>query len=140
MKRPSRIPFLLAILLCASVTVGLAREQTDQAVAAAKAWLDLVDAEKYKESWAQAAPLFKERVSEEDWAKMVAGARGPLGARKTRELIGAIDTKTLPGAPDGEYVVIQFKTAFQNKAEAVETVTPMKDEKGVWRVSGYFIK
>jgi hypothetical protein len=46
----------------------------------------------------------------------------------------------LPGAPDGKYVVIQFDTAFANKASAVETVTPMLDADGVWRVSGYFVR
>ena len=47
---------------------------------------------------------------------------------------------SLPGAPDGEYVVIQFDTSFTNKKVAVETVTPMKDEDGIWRVSGYYVK
>ena len=37
--------------------------------------------------------------------------------------IAAFPLLALPGAPDGEYVVIQFETAFQNKARAVETVT-----------------
>lgn len=46
----------------------------------------------------------------------------------------------LPGAPDGEYAVIQFETSFANKKSAIETVTPMKDPDGKWRVSGYFIK
>jgi hypothetical protein len=46
----------------------------------------------------------------------------------------------LPGAPDGEYVVIQFETSFENKKSAIETVTPMIEINGGWRVSGYFIK
>jgi len=130
------IPFILA----GSIAIAFADEQTDQAVAAAKTWLVLVDAKQYKESWVEAAPFFKEKVKEEDWVKMVSAVRGPLGDMKSRELIGAQYTKSLPGAPAGEYVVMQFKTAFQNKPEAVETVTPMKDDKGAWRVSGYFIK
>ena len=40
----------------------------------------------------------------------------------------------------GEYVVIQFETSFENKKAAVETVTPMMDKDGIWRVSGYYIK
>jgi len=46
----------------------------------------------------------------------------------------------LPGAPDGEYVVIEFESVFENKKAAVETVTPMMDKDGKWQVSGYFIK
>ena len=41
---------------------------------------------------------------------------------------------------DEEYVVIQFNTVFENKAKAVETITPMKDPDGKWEVSGYYIK
>jgi hypothetical protein len=47
---------------------------------------------------------------------------------------------SLPSAPDGEYVVIQLETSFENKKVAVETVTPMMGKEGVWRVSGYYIK
>jgi hypothetical protein len=46
----------------------------------------------------------------------------------------------LPGAPDGEYVVIHFHTVFANKADAIETVTPMRGRDGRWRVSGYFVR
>ena len=141
MKLHSAIKLLLIpFILAGSIALPIADEQTDQAVAAAKAWLGLVDAKQYKESWVEAAPFFKESAKEEGWVKMVSSVRDPLGDVKSRELIGAQYTKTLPGAPAGEYVVMQFKTAFQNKPEAVETVTPMKDDKGAWRVSGYFIK
>jgi hypothetical protein len=47
---------------------------------------------------------------------------------------------TMPGAPDGEYVVIQYQTTFEHKNSAVETVTPMLDNDGQWRVSGYYIR
>ena len=47
---------------------------------------------------------------------------------------------SLPGAPDGQYVVIQYRTSFANKKSAIETVTPMRDSDGQWRVSGYYIR
>jgi hypothetical protein len=34
----------------------------------------------------------------------------------------------------------QFETSFENKKSAVETVIPMMDGDGRWRVSSYFIK
>ena len=110
-----------------------------QAQGAATKWLALTDSGKYAQSWDEASSLFKSAVSQADWEKAIKGARGPLGALKSRKLKSATFTRTLPGAPDGEYVVIQFDAAFENKAAAVETVTPMKDH-GVWKVSGYFIK
>lgn len=142
MKRSLPLSALVCIPVLFFFISSLVRadSRTDAAVEAAEAWLGLVDAGKYKESWSEAAPFFKERVGEEEWVKMVSLARTPFGALKSRELMNVRYLTSLPGAPDGEYVVIQFKTSFENKAEAVETVTPMKDDKGTWRVSGYYIK
>ena len=63
-----------------------------------------------------------------------------LGKVHSRTLKTATYTKSLPGAPDGEYVVIQYESSFEHKQSAIETVTPMLDTDGKWRVSGYFIK
>lgn len=138
MKFPWLFPILLAFVFLAQAAP--ADEKTDAATAAAKAWLDLVDTGKYKESWAEAAPFFKERVPEETWVNAITSVRAPFGNVLSRELIGARYTKSLPGVPDGEYVVIQFKTAFQHKAGAIETITPMATSDGTWKVSGYFVK
>jgi hypothetical protein len=46
----------------------------------------------------------------------------------------------LPAAPDGNYVVLKYDTSFENKKSATETIAPMLDKDGKWRVSGYYIK
>jgi len=63
-----------------------------------------------------------------------------LGKIVKRKLKSTQFTHTLPGSPDGEYVIIQYETSFEHKKSAVETVTPMLDKDGNWRVSGYYIK
>jgi hypothetical protein len=110
------------------------------AVAAAKDWLALVDAEKYGDSWDEAAQYFKNAVTKEKWVQAMEAMRKPFGKNLSRELASQKELKTMPGAPDGEYVVIQFKSSFENKKSAVETITPMMDKDGKWRVSGYFMK
>jgi hypothetical protein len=110
------------------------------ALPAAQAWLKLVDAGKYDASWKQSSKLFQGALSKAQWGQQLSGARKPLGKLVSRALKSARYAEKLPGAPDGKYVVIQFDTAFENKASAVETVTPMLDADGVWRVSGYFIR
>ncbi|MGA2315438.1 MAG: DUF4019 domain-containing protein [Thermodesulfobacteriota bacterium] len=110
------------------------------AVAAAGAWLSLVDGENYAESWNQAAGLFKAAVTKEQWQNTVRAVRVPLGKVVARKLKSKQYTKTLPGLPDGEYVVIQYETMFEKKQSAIETVTPLLDKDGKWRVSGYYIK
>jgi hypothetical protein len=37
-------------------------------------------------------------------------------------------------------VVIQFDTRFENRPLSMETVTPMREKDGSWKVSGYFIR
>jgi hypothetical protein len=110
------------------------------AQSAAEEWLSLVDAGNYAKSWSEAAVGFKRVVDQPGWEKALNGVRAPLGKALSRTLKSAKYTTTLPGAPDGEYVVIQFDASFEKKQGAVETVTPTKEPDGYWRVSGYFIK
>jgi hypothetical protein len=140
MKTQSFVALGAWILATAFSTMAVsASENTDAAVAAANQWLGLVDAKQYGKSWQESAPIFQSSVTKAQWEQAANSVRTPLGAMKTRTMSTAEYRTTLPGAPDGEYVVIQFKTSFANKAESIETVTPMKAG-GVWKVSGYFIK
>ena len=99
-----------------------------------------MDAGNYAQSWTSASSLFRQRISESQWQSAAASARTPFGALKSRTLQSATPKSALPGAPDGQYVVIQFASVFERKANAVETVTPMMDTDGKWHVSGYYIK
>ena len=112
----------------------------DSALRAAESWLALVDAGEYDRSWEEAASLFRNAVTKEQWVNSLGGVRKPLGRTLSRTVLSRTLTLSLPGVPDGEYVVIQYRTSYKGKREAVETVTPMKDKDGSWRVSGYYIK
>ena len=129
-------------LACALVAAPVRAAETpeDLAQKAAESWLKLVDAGKYEESWTAAARLFKGAVTKEQWQQAASGVRKPLGKVISRKVKSRQMADKLPGAPDGKYVVIQYDTIFAAKAAAVETVTPMLDADGAWRVSGYFIK
>jgi uncharacterized protein DUF4019 len=111
-----------------------------EATQAAQNWLNLVDSGKYGESWDTAGGYFKSMIKKEDWIGKVAGVREAMGNVKYRKLVASKHATSLPGAPDGEYVVIRFNSSFANKKKATETVTSMKDKDGAWRVVGYFIK
>ncbi len=128
------------LLLLAAPCLADEKAAVGQAQAAATSWLALTDGSKYGPSWDEAASLFKAAVTKANWESALKGVRAPLGIVKSRKLKAATFTRTIPGAPDGEYVVIQFDTQFENRATAVETITPMREKDGSWRVSGYFIK
>ena len=123
-------------------SVGSTREGSPEATASeqAQSWLALVDRGQYEESWNASAKLFRTAVTRDKWKDTIAAVRDPLGKVISRRLKSAPFKEALPGAPDGKYVVIQFETSFEKKKAAVETITPMQEPDGAWRVSGYFIK
>ncbi|MGP0018773.1 MAG: DUF4019 domain-containing protein [Candidatus Sulfotelmatobacter sp.] len=131
---------LIAVLLCVSTLAQSPQKPEQLAQASSDAWLALVDSGKYANSWDEAAQLFKSAVTKDQWLSALGQVRTPQGKVVSRKLKSATYTKTLPGAPAGEYVVVQYDTNFEKKQGAVETVTPMLDKDGKWRVSGYFIK
>jgi hypothetical protein len=136
------IACLVAVALALSVITAIAQDSDKEktAVLAAEKWLRMVDEGKYSESWQEAAEYLRNAINQEQWNRSLQAVRKPLGEVVSRQMQTATYTTSLPGAPDGEYVVIQFDTSFKNKKAAIETVTPMMDQDGTWRVSGYYIK
>jgi hypothetical protein len=124
-------------LLVAAETAEVAENAGEKS---ATAWLALVDAGKYGESWDGAAELFRQAMTRPQWEGTLDKVRTPLGKMVSRKLKAAKFMRDLPGAPAGDYVVIQYDTNFAAQSGATETVTPMKDKDGAWRVAGYFIK
>ena len=101
-------------------------------------WLVLVDQKRYKESWRHASKIFQSAVTAAEWEAQVKRVRDMVGELESRKFKSAEATKTLPGAPDGDYVVLQFDASFTQKAAAVETV--VMSQEGSWKVAGYFIR
>ena len=135
------ILILVLILTCILPRIAVANPTAEKAaVSASLAWLALIDAGRYDESWQETAQLFKAAVTKQQWRTSMVAYRKPLGKLISRTLKSKTYTTSLPGAPDGNYVVIQYTTTFENKKSAIETITPILDGDGQWRVSGYYIK
>lgn len=115
-------------------------ENIANAIESSNQWLKSIDSSSYEISWETSSELFKKSITKENWVQALEGVRKPLGNMISRKLQTKEYKTTLPGAPDGEYVVIVFSTEFENKDNSYETITPMKDKDGKWRVSGYYIK
>ncbi len=133
----------IARLVVIALTVCLTAASATQAQTPedkAQAWLAVVDAGSYDQSWGAAAAYFRGAVGEDQWHQTMVAVRRPLGRVLSRKAAATTHVTELPGAPDGQYVVVQFSTSFENKRVAVETVTPMMQNDGSWGVAGYFIK
>lgn len=120
---------------------ALANETAEKkAIEVSYTWLKLIDNGQYTKSWETAAELFKNTIGKEQWEQSLNAVRKPLGKVIKRTVKSKQYTTSLPGAPDGKNVVIQYETSFENKKSSIETVTPMLDKDGKQRVSGYYIK
>ena len=139
----SSIVFLLSsMLLFSGVSCQSEPEaySEDAATLSVTKWLKLMDSENYRESWETASDTFKTQVAVDAWIKTALAARSPLGEVVSRKLISQTYETSLQGTPDGEYVVMEFRTEFTNRQTTSETITPMLDLDGKWRVSGYYIR
>ncbi len=139
MLRPAALVALVACGLTLALASTAQAGPEEEAMRAAESWLALIDGGHWGESWSETAALFQGAISKDQWIQQVAAVRGPIGSLRSRTLIGAQYAEALPGAPDGRYVVIQYRASFAAKREAIETITPAFD-RGRWRVAGYFIK
>ncbi|MBM3782955.1 MAG: DUF4019 domain-containing protein [Acidobacteria bacterium] len=122
-----------------SVWLPVLAQGDGRARADAEQWLALVDNGKYRDSWKEASKPFRTQVTAEEWERQVRAVRESIGSLASRKLASSKAAKTLPGAPDGDYVVMMFEAKFTKKESAIETVV-VSLESGHWRVAGYFIR
>lgn len=142
--QPLSAPLLAIAILAATVAVrsGAAEDELDTApaMAAAQSWLATVDAGRYGQSWDDASTTFRDGVARDKWEQMVSSVRGQTGSLLSRKVRSATYATKLPNAPAGEYVVIVFDSRFERIPSAVESIVPMKDSDGKWKVAGYVVR
>ena len=137
--------FGLVAGLVIAMPQSLYAQSNEQAVTTAKQeaqeWLALFDKSNFQATWKEASAFFKSKISAEQWGtriEQMRTRRPVLDSLRSRSLVAVRYTSSLPKAPDGEYVVVQYKGAYADE-EWAETVTLKKDPDG-WRVAGYFVK
>ena len=135
-------PLAAAICFCLAPLLALAAPQTREEAgrAAAQEWLALVDAGKYLESWQKLDPAFGKKVGKKTWTSALTDIRTRAGKFESRKFKSAEYTKELAGAPEGEYVVVQYDSAFEKKKAATEQVTLILGRDLYWHVAGYSVK
>ena len=132
---------LIACTVMAAAFAAHAQDARETAVqTAARDWLALTDRLDAANSLQTAGAKFRAQLTAESWAKALRSAREPLGAAQQRAAVSTAFRKDIPGGPDGNYALLQFRTAFANKSEGHESVTLELESDGVWRVIGYFIR
>jgi len=137
-KRSRRMKFgILALLALLWVIPALAGPAEDEAAAAAKTWLAVVDAKNYPESWKDAADLFQQGVSEAKWGGMVQSVRDKVGPVKSAHSSRPSSPRPCP-ACRRRLRIVSFQTDFETKGASTEVIS-LVHENGKWKVGGYFI-
>jgi hypothetical protein len=135
---------LRVVLACciSAIGIGSAVAQDPRATTAqkeARRWLDLTDHGDAAESWRAAGKKFQNAITADRWADSLKQVRPPLGELVKRTVLSTQLTKQIPGAPDGDYALLEIRTSFAEKTDSRETVTLEHEADGVWRVIGYYI-
>jgi D-alanyl-D-alanine carboxypeptidase len=99
----------------------------------ATSWLNLIDTERYAESWRQLGTKLKAKYSESSWSSALHPLLSQAGKIKKRTF-RSVHYSDL----QGETVVVEFDSSFANVKMGKETVT-MTQEDGQWKVIGYSI-
>jgi hypothetical protein len=102
-------------------------------------WLDLIDRGKFDESWIAAAVVLQETITQKEWSADLAVRQPKIGRTIMRERKSESYSKTLRGAPTGDYVIVTYLTKFEKTPLVEETLAVAKDAIGQWHVAGYDI-
>ena len=144
MRMTRRQALLIALACCLSATgIGSVLAQDPRATAAqkeARSWLALTDRDDARASWSATGKQFQNAISADKWANALKQVRPPHGALVERTLLSTQFTTSFQGAPDGDYVLLVFRSSFAKKIDSRETVTLEHEADGAWRVIGYFIR
>jgi hypothetical protein len=116
-------------------------EDDKDTIEAGAKWLALLDEGKLGTAWDVSSAYLKSVVSRKKWVTEIGKARKPLGKLATRKVGRFARAHSLPGAPEGDYSIVEFDSTFANDKHATEQVIWMFENKSKsWRVSGYFIR
>jgi hypothetical protein len=117
----------------------VARAKEEAAGRVAGEWLKLIDSGEYGKAWDQCAPVFREKVTRDQWVQGIPKSRADYGKFNSRKLVAAAYRTSLPGAPEGDFVTVRFASDFEKNAAAEELVTLMY-QGGSWRPIGYLLR
>lgn len=85
-------------------------------------YLKLLDQGLYEKAWFDMSEIFHGLNIPQLWEKRQATIRTAYGAMYSRRLHHISYRQTYNLSPDGQYVIVQFKSSFQNKLDIIETI------------------
>jgi len=135
---------VLAAVALSAVALALPAAAQDprknEAVAAARDWLVLLDKHDVKRLYEASGKRFREGISAEKWAEVAESGRQQFGAVKQRTLVGAEAPPETPNRPKGEFMTVVFRAEFEKRDVGQESLTLEREDDGKWHVIGYLMR
>lgn len=122
----------------ADTTQTLSPEEsaTEQAQAAAEAWLSLLDDGDFGASWDAATASLRQGIPRERWIAEGMTSRAEFDEVRSRELVETTFHDSTDQGPEGDpVVVLQYRTEFATGIVREGLITTRPDT--TWKVAGY---
>lgn len=100
-------------------------------------WLELWENGKCRESPTALSPLTKADNPESGWVELCKKVNDFLGKNKSRNLVAAAFTRSLPGKTDRPLAVIAYQSDFPKRSAVVEIIALILEKDGRWVITNY---
>jgi len=100
-------------------------------------WLALIDGGNAGAAWDLSSKQLKSSVTRDAFIKGMRDARKSLGKLETRTAERFARSHQLPGAPEGDYAIIDYTARFAQGKKLQERLVWSIEEGDIWRVAGY---
>jgi hypothetical protein len=88
----------------------------------AGSYLGLLDQDRYEEAWLAMSDFFQALNDKAQWQSRQQVIRDVYGSLLSRKFLRISYRQSYSQSPDGKYVIVQYESIFQNKADTYETV------------------
>lgn len=114
--------------------------QISEARRAGLEWLTVVDADNATASYAAAADKFRKAMTQEQWTTALSQVRTQFGPNQRRTFAGAQKSDDLPNKPEGDFLMLFFRSGFAKRDTVMEQLTMEREPDGKWRIIGYSLR
>jgi len=103
-------------------------------------WLALIDAGKAGDAWDLSSKQLKSAVTRAKFVDGMRDARKSFGKLEGRTAERFARSHQMPGAPDGDYVIIEYTARFGQGRKLQEQLVWTIEDGDIWRVAGYYYR
>ncbi|RME39550.1 MAG: DUF4019 domain-containing protein [Deltaproteobacteria bacterium] len=130
----------LAIVIWPRLERKLDPAKTEAGRQATLHFLQMVDQDRFAESWTMSAQVLREKLPQDKWADKLRLHRAQCGKFIKRQEKKVDYATEASGEVKGEFYTFKFAADYERCPGVTETVTVMLEDDGHWRVGGFFVE